>query len=95
MEALAATTLQLLEYGVRRILIEKPGAMTFEELSAVQSLALSSGAEVTIAYNRRLFSSVLHARQMMLEDGGVQSFSFEFTEWERPAAGRHQGAWRP
>lgn len=81
MEALAQTTLQLLHYGVRRILVEKPGAMTFEELLAVQSLARSTGAEITIAYNRRLFSSVLHARKMIIEDGGVQSFSFEFTEW--------------
>lgn len=81
MEALARTTLQLIEYGVRRILVEKPGAMTYEELLSVRSLARSAGAEVTIAYNRRLFSSVLHARQMMIEDGGVQSFSFEFTEW--------------
>lgn len=81
MEALAQTTLQLLAYGVRRILVEKPGAMTFEELLSVQSLARSTGAVVTIAYNRRLFSSVLRARQMIMEDGGVQSFSFEFTEW--------------
>lgn len=81
MEALAQTTLQLIEYGVRRILVEKPGAMTYEELLSVQNRARSAGAEVTIAYNRRLFSSVRHARKMMVEDGGVQSFSFEFTEW--------------
>jgi len=81
MEALARTTLQLIEYGVRRILVEKPGAMTYEELLMVRSHARSTGAEVTIAYNRRLFSSVLHARRMIVEDGGVQSFTFEFTEW--------------
>ena len=34
-----------------------------------------------IAYNRRFYSSVSKAKEIIIEDGGVSSFLFEFTEW--------------
>lgn len=80
-EALALTTLQLLKVGVRRILLEKPGALNRTEIETVQALAQAQGAEVVIAYNRRFYASTLTAQRMIEEDGGVQSVNFEFTEW--------------
>ncbi len=34
-----------------------------------------------MAYNRRFYSSVRKAKELIALDGGVQSFFFEFTEW--------------
>lgn len=80
-EALAPTTIQLLQAGVRRILLEKPGALNSTEIEALQAEAQARGAEVVIAYNRRFYAATLVAQRLIEEDGGVQSLNFEFTEW--------------
>lgn len=80
-EALASTTMSLLQAGVRRILLEKPGALNRTEIEALQAEARTRCAEVVIAYNRRFFAATLAAQRMIEEDGGVQSLNFEFTEW--------------
>jgi predicted dehydrogenase len=80
-EALAPTTIRLLQAGVRRILLEKPGALNRTQIEALQAESMARGAQVVIAYNRRFFASTLAAQQMIKEDGGVQSLNFEFTEW--------------
>ena len=38
-------------------------------------------ARVFVAYNRRFYASVIKAQQLIREDGGVQTFQFDFTEW--------------
>lgn len=80
-EALAETTRMLLEFGIKRILVEKPGALDVAALVALRELAQQRGAEVLIGYNRRYYSSARAVRQMAAEDGGIQSALFEFTEW--------------
>lgn len=79
--SLAPNTIALLKYGVKRVLCEKPGFLYPEECEKVAALAKEKGAEVYLAYNRRFFSSVLKAEEIISEDGGVTSFNFEFTEW--------------
>ena len=79
--SLAPNTLALLKFGVKRILCEKPGFLYPEECGNVAALAKEKNAEVYLAYNRRFFSSVLKAKEIIAEDGGVTSFNFEFTEW--------------
>lgn len=79
--SLAPNTIALLKYGVRRILCEKPGFLYPEECEKVAALAKEKKAEVYLAYNRRFFTSVLKAKEIIAEDGGVTSFNFEFTEW--------------
>jgi predicted dehydrogenase len=86
-EALASTTLQLLRAGVRRILVEKPGALNRSEIETVHAEAQAVGAEVVIAYNRRFYASTLTAKRMIEEDGGVRSLNFEFTEWAHTIEG--------
>ena len=80
-EQLSQVTDELLQYGVRKILVEKPGGMNFLALEKTFLLAEDRQARVFIAYNRRFYSSTLKAQQIIKEDGGVKSFYFEFTEW--------------
>ena len=40
-----------------------------------------------VGFNRRFYSSVLKAKDIIHEDGGVKSFFFEFTEWSHVIAG--------
>lgn len=80
-DLLASVTGELIDYGVKRILLEKPGGINHEEIVQLHQQAEDKGAEVFIAYNRRFYSPTLHAQKMIKEDGGVTSFNFEFTEW--------------
>lgn len=80
-EALASTTTELLETGVKRILVEKPGALTTAEIDDLQQRATAASAEVFIGYNRRAYASVRAARDLIEAEGGTTSVVFEFTEW--------------
>jgi hypothetical protein len=79
-EELGRATFQLLHAGIRRILVEKPGAVDAAELRELQAVAQKTSSEVFIGYNRRFYASVLKAREIINQDGGVISFNFDFTE---------------
>ncbi len=81
LEELAQTTLDLMDCGIRNILIEKPGGINAEEIGRVKDKAKATKSNVWIAYNRRFYASVLKAQEIIRNDGGVKSFNFEFTEW--------------
>ena len=80
-ESLAQITKQLLDFGIMNILLEKPGAMNYSEICKLLESANRHNANILIAYNRRFYSSVYKAEDVIREDGGVTSFFFEFTEW--------------
>lgn len=80
-EELVPTTLLLLDYGVKKILLEKPGIGSLNEMEILSRRVEQEKAVVLLAYNRRFYSSVLKAEEIIREDGGVSSFNFEFTEW--------------
>jgi predicted dehydrogenase len=80
-ESLSEVCHSLLDYGVRLILLEKPGVGNANEIIELASKCINCNANVYLAYNRRFYSSVLKAREYIEEDGGVTSFNFEFTEW--------------
>jgi predicted dehydrogenase len=71
----------LLDKGVKQLLIEKPGALHIEQLQELYVLSQSKGSNVYIAYNRRFYASVSKLFELVKDDGGVQSISFDFTEW--------------
>lgn len=71
----------LIQYGVKRIFLEKPGADTYEKVQELYTLAKKNNSEIFLAYNRRFYASLLKAEEIIREDGGVTSFNFEFTEW--------------
>lgn len=75
------TTMALLQAGVKHILSEKPGSLHIEEFSKLAKESKKQKAEISIAYNRRFYSSTRVAKEYIEEDGGVASFQFEFTEW--------------
>jgi predicted dehydrogenase len=80
-EELARSAGLLIRENIEGILVEKPAGLTLEEIGRLAEAANHSDSDVRIGYNRRFFASVLKAREMIEEDGGVTSFVFEFTEW--------------
>lgn len=80
-ENLYETAKLLLDYGVKTILTEKPGALYRCEFNRLDSLIAEKKADVLVAYNRRFYAAVSEARRIIETDGGVTSFNFEFTEW--------------
>ena len=80
-QELAATTVALLNYGIKKILVEKPAGLSLDEIDRLQIACREKKAEVFVAYNRRFYSSVIKAQELIEIDGGVTSFNFELTEW--------------
>ncbi|MEZ5757440.1 MAG: Gfo/Idh/MocA family oxidoreductase [Emcibacteraceae bacterium] len=80
-EQLASTTKSLIRAGIKHILLEKPGGLNIEEINSLTQEVNECEAKVYIAYNRRFYSSVLEAQKIIKEDGGVENFTFEVTEW--------------
>lgn len=78
---LALVNIMLMNYGVKNILSEKPGFYP-KDMSSILDTAKRTNSKVFIAYNRRFYSSVLKAEEIIKEDGGLLSFNFEFTEWK-------------
>jgi predicted dehydrogenase len=78
---LASVCHKLLSYRIKSILLEKPGGLDQAELAQICDAADMIGADIYIGYNRRFYTSVTHARDLAMEDGGVISANFEFTEW--------------
>ena len=75
------TTMSLLEYEVKNLLVEKPAGLNQNEIHKIQLRASEKNANVYVAYNRRFYSSTIKAKEFIKKDGGIQSFNFEFTEW--------------
>lgn len=80
-EELKNTTVQLINHSFNSILVEKPAGLTFQEIQDVASYSEEKNVDVFVAYNRRFYASVKKAQEIILDDGGVTSFNFEFTEW--------------
>ncbi|MBF0405896.1 MAG: gfo/Idh/MocA family oxidoreductase [Candidatus Riflebacteria bacterium] len=80
-DELKSATVQLLNQGIKKILVEKPGGVDCTEIKELDDASKKCNAKVLLAYNRRFFSSVIKAKEMLQEDGGVLSFQFDFTEW--------------
>ena len=80
-ESLAQVAVDLMNYNVKKILLEKPAGKNPDEILSVYECTKKKSAEVFLAYNRRFYASTITAKKMISEDGGLQSFNFEFTEW--------------
>lgn len=71
----------LLHAGAKRILVEKPFVLDSQQLETACQLAKEKAAQVFIAYNRRFFSSIIKAHEIIEADGGLEMVKFDFTEW--------------
>lgn len=78
---LFAVTKSLILCGVKNILVEKPGCMSFSEIDELIEVAKEYEVKVYIAYNRRFYESVNETRRIIEDDGGLLACNFEFTEW--------------
>lgn len=78
---LMQTMLTVLKAGAYHVLVEKPAAISIEELLANEKNLEPYADRVFVAYNRRFYASVIEAQKLIEEDGGLQSMHFEFTEW--------------
>lgn len=78
---LKKVTMEVINLGIKEVLVEKPAALTESELNEIKKLADKKCANVYVAYNRRFYASVKRAEEIIKQDGGIKSFSFEFTEW--------------
>lgn len=80
-EALMPTLLKFMKLDFKRILIEKPAAVSIEELLNNEINIKPIQEKVFVAFNRRFYPSVIKAMEIIKEDEGLQSMHFEFTEW--------------
>lgn len=79
--SLAPLAIQLLNAGIKNLLLEKPAATNPDELEQLAVASKILGAKVFVGFNRRYYSSVKYLREQALIEGGISSFTFEFTEW--------------
>ena len=80
-ENLMACTILLSNAGIDKILVEKPAALSVDELLEHEKLLNNCEKSLFVAYNRRFYASVIEAEKLIFEDCGLQSMHFEFTEW--------------
>lgn len=83
---LAKATRDLLTYGVKRVLVEKPAGIDPNEVTELASYAQVKQASVFVAYNRRFYASTQAAKRIIEEDGGVTSLKVEFSEFSHRVA---------
>lgn len=71
----------LITKGAKHILVEKPAGVDKEDIAL--TIKLLEGKNITpfVAYNRRFYASFQKAIELIRQQGGLLSFSFEFTEW--------------
>ena len=77
MDLLPAAKLAI-EFGQTNILIEKPGSISAQELRTFKEEL--SNQNVCIAYNRLMYPSLKKLRELIIEDEGVTSCHFSFSE---------------
>lgn len=80
-ETLHKAVIDLSNFGVKEILVEKPAGLFLSEIEDIKTSAEKNKTNVYVGYNRRFYSSVIKANELTQKDGGVKSFHFEFTEW--------------
>lgn len=71
----------LVAAGINHLLVEKPAAISVDELQQNKDFIAANGASIFVAYNRRFYESVKVAKELIAADGGLRSMNFEFTEW--------------
>jgi len=76
---LCNSTLSLIHYGVKNILVEKPGGLNHQELRRIATAGINTN--IYIGYNRRFYQSVKKCREFIKDTNKPVHTTFEFTEW--------------
>lgn len=66
---------------VKNMLVEKPGGLDEKDIAASVELNKKYQSKIFVAYNRRYYPSTQKVIELIKQDGGLTSMSFEFTEW--------------
>jgi predicted dehydrogenase len=82
-DALPALTRRALDAGARKILVEKPGALSSAELSKLHAAVTAAGATAHVVFQRRFLPSAARCRDLIDDDGGAVACFFEMTEVEQ------------
>jgi predicted dehydrogenase len=80
-ESLTAVTLELIGLGIKNILVEKPAGLNYDSVLSLAASAAKAGVRLSVAYNRRFYTSINYLKERIEAEGGITSVSFEFTEW--------------
>ena len=96
-ETLSSITIELIEFGVKKILIEKPGALSIKDLKEIKHKSESLNAKVLIGYNRRFYQSTIALEERLKEEELIAA-NFEMTEWahiinDEPCASEVKQKW--
>ena len=79
-EKLFETTKEIIQLGVKKVLIEKPGTLSVSDLDKLIEIKNFKKANVYIALNRRFYASTIFLKNI-LKSSTVSSATFDFTEW--------------
>lgn len=79
-EELGGVAFKLIGKKIKRILIEKPAGLDFDQVNRVGKAAVEAGSICYVGYNRRFYASVQKAKEMIQRDGGITSITFDFSE---------------
>ena len=82
-DALPALTRRALDTGARKILVEKPGALSSSELNRLHDAVTAVGATAHVVFQRRFLPSATRCLDLIREDGGAVACYFEVTEIEQ------------
>ena len=87
-DTLVDTACLLMDAGIRHILAEKPAALDLATGRRLAEHTARTGSTVWVAYNRRFYTSVLKAKELIKANGeSISSVFFEFTESTWPMSG--------
>lgn len=82
-ECLMDATMEAVQFGIRTVLVEKPGGSSIETLEEKANQLLESGSRIFVAYNRRFYGIVDQLKDEVQRDGGITSLHFDFSERSR------------
>lgn len=82
--SLIAAAEWLVSLGFRHLLIEKPVALSSQEIENLGEKLGGSDVKAKVAYNRVAYPAFLEVRSQAAKEGGVTSCTYAFTEWIRP-----------
>lgn len=72
---------EIIDFGIENILIEKPAGISIEHIKHLHSKSLEMKCKIFVAYNRRFYKSIEACKKMIMEAGEDISVNFTFTEW--------------
>jgi predicted dehydrogenase len=77
-ESLVPITKLVIQNNQKNILVEKPGSVYFQDLLELHQI--NNNSRIRIAYNRLTYPNFYKLKNLILNEGGITSCNFNFTE---------------